>query len=120
MDLQAAPFDGNLDAIDKTHPDFISNRACSVQPGQIVVVGQGKEFDAVAKGATREFSRGQKSVRRGGMTMKIDFEHKKRGHQRKIQPAMIAQVQNASQKPAHQPQINMAIEPAQARFATKL
>ena len=75
MNLQTAPFDGNFDAIDKTHADRLGSRPPFGQATDIIVVGQGKQGNAVGCRPAHEIGGRQKAVGSGGMAVEIDDGH---------------------------------------------
>ena len=57
VNLQTSPLDGNLHAVDETHPEFVGDSACRRQATQFVMIGQCQHIDAISRRTTSNLRR---------------------------------------------------------------
>ena len=75
MDGGAAPSDRYLHAIEEVHARGSGGLARNGEARDVIVVGQGKKFDAVGMRARRDFGGAQQAIGDMGMAMQIGFKH---------------------------------------------
>ena len=70
-----APADGNFHPGNETHSSRVGGGPGLGQAGNVVMVGQGENVDAIGRRTCHHLARGQNTVGNTGMAMQIDIEH---------------------------------------------
>jgi hypothetical protein len=79
VNLRALPLDRHFDTGNEGHALCRSGLGRRRQAGNIVVIGQRQQFNAISGSTAHHIGRREKAIRSSGVTMKIDVGHRSDG-----------------------------------------